>query len=195
MDLLELTQSIINRALVLQFGGIPNSPVKRRNAISDKPKRWLSLFRQDYVPNENSWQLSCLCQRIVLQKCLFVSLRPSLSLVTFRRRLRISALVFPSVLRSLVSHHYSFSESLLSLLRYASPHAPHEAQCVCNLRWLTHRKSRHVLRPNSRCRLVPSEPAGDCAVQGLIVIVTVRACVCVISLQSTGILQAACAAD
>lgn len=90
----------------------------------------------------------------MLQKCLFVSLRPSLSLVTFRLRLRISALVFLSTFSLLVSHHYSFSKPLLSLLKHASPRASHEAQRVCNLGWLTRRKSRHVFA--RRSALIPA---------------------------------------
>lgn len=90
-------------------------------------------------------------------------------------------LFFPSALSLLVSHHYSFSESLLSLLKHASQRASREALGVCNLGWLTHCKKPPCVCAAAAAliparRLVPSEAAGDCAVQGLIVWLCARAC-------------------
>lgn len=93
----------------------------------------------------------CLCGR----PCLW---SPSSSVSGFR------LLFFPSALSLLVSHHYSFSESLLSLLKYASRRVSREAQRVCNLGWLTHCKKSPCVCAARRLwfparGLVPTEPS------------------------------------
>lgn len=157
--------------------------IGNKDAITDNSH----TNRQGCVSNKDSRQLNCPCFSVSrcrsVSLCYYLTLSSVTSLLCLKFLLLFFIHSLPSTLSSLISHHYSFSKSLLSFLKYASPHVPHEVVCVCNLGWLTLCESWYVF---VRCRAqIPtassslSEHAGDQAVQGLIV----WRCVCVSALS------------
>lgn len=71
--------------------------------------------------------VSC-CKSVSL--CYYLTLSSVTSPLCLEFLLLFIIRLLPSTLSSLVSHHYSFSESLLSFLKYASPRVPHEVVCL-----------------------------------------------------------------